>query len=320
VKVLVTGCAGFIGSALVAKLLSQPSVTLVVGIDSFTDYYSKSAKESNIAESLSHPKFQLVSGDILETDVGVLLNDVEVVFHEAGQPGVRSSWGDEFALYTDRNVLATQRLLEAARKCQSLRRFVYASSSSVYGNATSYPTTEQTPTHPLSPYGVTKLAAEHMCVLYARNYGVPTVSLRYFTVYGPRQRPDMLFSRLMKAAFGKWELELFGTGEQVRDFTYIDDIVAANLAVGFKPVPEGAVFNVSGGSNVSVNQVIEIVNSFGGKGLSYSVLAPVKGDVTRTGGDSSRLALEVNWAPEVTIEDGLKSMFDHYEDLYGNNV
>lgn len=313
-KALVTGCAGFVGSSITEHLLSRTDVESVIGIDSFTDYYARELKQQNISE-IDDDRFQLLKDDILDLDLTEILRDVDVVFHQAGQPGVRSSWGDEFTLYTDRNVLATQRLLEASRSSSALKRFVYASSSSVYGNALRYPTTEDMATNPVSPYGVTKLAAEHLCVLYAKNYGVPTVSLRYFTVYGPRQRPDMLFSRIMKAAHGQWDLELFGTGEQVRDFTYVDDIVNANILSATQAVEPGAVFNVSGGSNVSVNDVLAIVDQLAESPLVYRNVSTVKGDVSRTGGDSKLIREVLGWEPKTSIEDGLASMYEHYSRL-----
>jgi UDP-glucuronate 4-epimerase len=228
VKALVTGVAGFIGGRIALRLLADGHD--VVGVDALTDYYDPGIKQANL-QRVEHPRFRFVEGDLNEVELAPLLADVEVVFHEAGQPGVRSSWGRDFGRYALDNVCATQRLLEEARGAERLRRFVYASSSSVYGEAERYPTEETDRPQPVSPYGVTKLAAEHLCSLYAHNYGLPTVSLRYFTVYGPGQRPDMAFTRFCRAVHEGRQIELYGTGEQVRDFTYVDDVVEANLRV-----------------------------------------------------------------------------------------
>ncbi len=244
-RVLITGVAGFVGSTLAAKLSEDPSVE-VVGIDSFTDYYPRAIKSDNVAD-LRDGRVELVEEDLATADLDALLDDVDTVFHQAGQPGVRMSWGRDFGIYLRQNVAATQVLLEAAQRSSSLERLVYASSSSIYGNAETYPTRETDRPQPVSPYGVTKLAAEHLCSLYASNFGVPTVSLRYFTVYGPGQRTDMAFTRFVRAAVLDEEITIFGDGEQVRDFTFIDDIVAANVLAAATDVPAGSVFNVAGG-------------------------------------------------------------------------
>ena len=228
-RALVTGAAGFVGSTLARRLLADGHD--VVGVDSVNDYYDRQLKRANLGR-LASTGFQFVEADLNAVDLRSLLAGTEVVFHDAGQPGVRSSWGSEFDRYVTDNVRATQRLLEAALHADRLRRFVFASSSSVYGDAERYPTEETDRPQPLSPYGVTKLAAEHLCTLYARNHGLPTVSLRFFTVYGPRQRPDMAFTRFCRAVSDGRQIEVYGTGEQVRDFTYVDDVVEANLQVG----------------------------------------------------------------------------------------
>lgn len=286
----------------------------MIGIDSLTDYYSRDLKLRNLS-LLQDDRFHFVQEDLLTANLAELMVGVDYVFHQAGQPGVRSSWGTEFDMYVERNVSATQRLLEAAKHSKTLKRLVYASSSSVYGDAETFPTSESTRPAPLSPYGVTKLSAEHLCVLYAKNFDVPTVSLRYFTVYGPRQRPDMLFTRIMMAAHGHWDLELYGTGDQVRDFTYVDDIVEANVLAALGPVEAGAVFNVSGGSNVSVNDVLNIVNSLAPSPLKFKSGDKVKGDVARTGGDSSLIYSSIGWEPKISISDGLATMYQYYADL-----
>lgn len=305
-SVLITGVAGFVGSALARRLLGEGEH--VIGVDAFTDYYDPALKKANLA-TLPVENFTFVNADLNMLDLDDLLTGVSVIFHEAGQPGVRSSWGTDFATYVDANVLATQRLLEAARRSPDLRRLVYASSSSVYGNATAYPTTEDAVPRPHSPYGVTKLAAEHLCTLYAGNFGVPTVSLRYFTVYGPGQRPDMAFNRFIRAALADEPIELYGTGEQVRDFTFVDDVVDANLRSATRDVPPGSVFNVAGGTSVTVNEVLDVLGGLLGHPLRVQRMEAVPGDVRRTGGSADRIRQALGWAPTVGIADGLRAQW-----------
>jgi UDP-glucuronate 4-epimerase len=306
VKALVTGVAGFIGSNIARRLLADGHD--VVGVDALTDYYDPQIKRSNLRRA-DDPRFRFVEGDLNTLDLASLLADTEVVFHEAGQPGVRSSWGRDFGRYASDNICATQRLLEEARQSGSLRRFVYASSSSVYGNAERYPTEETDRPQPVSPYGVTKLAAEHLCSLYAHNYGLPTVSLRYFTVYGPGQRPDMAFTRFVHAGS---PIQLYGTGEQIRDFTYVDDVVEANLRVGdadTAQVPAGAVYNVAGGSSVSMNEVLELLGTISGKEVRVERSAAVPGDVLRTGGTTDAIRRATGWDPKVGLREGLEEQY-----------
>ena len=308
-KALVTGVAGFIGSNIARRLLADGHD--VVGVDALTDYYDPQIKRSNLRRA-DDPRFRFVEGDLNTLDLASLLADTEVVFHEAGQPGVRSSWGRDFGRYASDNICATQRLLEEARQSGSLRRFVYASSSSVYGNAERYPTEETDRPQPVSPYGVTKLAAEHLCSLYAHNYGLPTVSLRYFTVYGPRQRPDMAFTRFCRWVHAGSPIQLYGTGEQIRDFTYVDDVVEANLRVGdadTAQVPAGAVYNVAGGSSVSMNEVLELLGTISGKEVRVERSAAVPGDVLRTGGTTDAIRRATGWDPKVGLREGLEEQY-----------
>lgn len=306
-KVLVTGAAGFIGSTLTHRLLADGHD--VVGVDSMTAYYSRDLKQQNLNE-LTGERFTFIDGDLSTMDLKALLTDVSVVFHQAGQPGVRASWGEEFASYIKENVSVTQALLEAAKSSHSLKKFVYASSSSVYGNAERFPTTELDRPEPMSPYGVTKLAAEHLCSLYARNYDVPTVSLRYFTVYGPKQRPDMAFTRFLTSAIKGLPISIYGDGEQIRDFTYVDDIVEGNVRAGMGEAEPGTVVNLSGGSNVSVNHTLKIIEEMAQRPLNVHYTRAVDGDVVRTGGDSSLARKILNWSPAVAINDGLAKHYD----------
>jgi UDP-glucuronate 4-epimerase len=303
---LVTGVAGFIGSTLARRLLADGHE--VVGVDALTDYYDPRLKRDNLRD-IEHPRLRLVEADLNAVDLAALLADVDVVYHQAGQPGVRKSWGTDFDAYLQGNVGATQKLLEAALQAPRLTRFVYASSSSVYGNALRYPTQESDRPRPLSPYGVTKLAAEHLCTLYAQNYGLPTVSLRYFTVYGPRQRPDMAFTNFCKAVRDGVEIPVFGTGHQVRDFTYVDDVVEANVRVAAADIPAGAVFNVAGGTSTTVNEVIELLGEISGRTPSVRRGDPVPGDVERTGGSTAAIEAATGWAPTVPLQEGLAEQY-----------
>ncbi|HEY0240553.1 MAG TPA: NAD-dependent epimerase/dehydratase family protein [Friedmanniella sp.] len=314
-RALVTGVAGFVGSNLARQLLREGHE--VVGIDVLTDYYEVSIKRGNLA-SILETGFTFVEADLNTVDLGALLADVDWIFHQAGQPGVRMSWGKDFAIYVRQNIEATQRLLEAAKDSPNLKRLVYASSSSIYGNAERYPTSEEDRPQPVSPYGVTKLAAEHLCSLYASNFGVPTVSLRYFTVYGPGQRTDMAFTRFVRAAVLDELISIYGTGEQIRDFTFVDDVVAANIAAASTAdVPPGTVLNVAGGSNVSVLDTLAIINGLNGRPLRVEHTESVKGDVFRTGGDTAKITRVLGWKPTVTIEEGLARHLDWARRTFG---
>ncbi|BAH56178.1 NAD-dependent epimerase/dehydratase family protein [Rhodococcus opacus] len=312
---LITGVAGFIGSTLARRLISEGIE--VRGVDSLTDYYDPDLKKSNLA-SIPKSRFEFVEGDLNTLELSDLLRGVEFVFHQAGQPGVRKSWGSEFDLYALDNVQATQRLLEAVKTDGSrIKKLVYASSSSVYGNALQYPTVESDTPRPLSPYGVTKLAAEHLCSLYGENFGIPTVSLRYFTVYGPGQRPDMAFTRFFRAVLQGDSIEVYGTGDQIRDFTYIDDIVEANIAAAFSDVPPASVYNVAGGSSVSLNETIKIIGDITKRPVEISSGGTVAGDVFRTGGSTAKISSELGWSPIVPIDDGLEKQYQWARDVFG---
>ncbi len=298
---LVTGAAGFIGSHLAERLVAEGHA--VRGVDCFTDYYPRADKEANLAGLRREPRFELVEAGLAETDVAPLLRGVATVFHQAAQAGVRRSWGKEFLSYARNNVVATQRLLEA---CKDARpgRVVYASSSSVYGDSDDIPLKESSLPRPVSPYGVTKLAAEHLCRLYTVNYGIPTVSLRYFTVYGPRQRPDMAFHIFLRAMLEGRPIEIFGDGEQTRDFTFVGDVVDANLRAMTRGAP-GETYNVGGGARTSLSAVIDLLEEIGGAGLRREMKDVQKGDVRHTLADVTRAERDLGYARGVALKEGL---------------
>lgn len=306
-KLLVTGVAGFIGSATARSLVNLGHD--VVGVDCLTDYYSRDIKLANLATIVSD-RFVFHEADLLRADLRLLLHDVDRVIHLAGQPGVRGSWGQQFEVYTERNVLATQHLLEAAKESPNLKKLVYASSSSIYGNAVEHPTHESSTPQPVSPYGVTKLAGEHLARLYAWNHGVPTITLRYFTVYGPGQRPDMAFTRFIKAALTGDEISVYGTGGQIRDFTYVDDVVQANISAAIEFTEPGIVLNVAGGSNVSMNEVLTLVSDLTGEDLNVRRLGAVAGDVFRTGGSTAAIEESLGWRPRTSLSEGISQQVD----------
>lgn len=303
-RALVTGGAGFIGSHLTEALLDAGEQVRVV--DCLTDYYAVSQKEANLDRLAPRAGVEIVRADLREAELHPLLDGVDVVYHLAGQPGVRLSWAEGFEAYDSCNILATQRLLEACRE-RPVQRVVFASSSSVYGEAPRYPTTEDDLPRPRSPYGVTKLAAEHLCTLYAATWGLPTVSLRYFTVYGPAQRPDMSFHRLCEAALGRGVFPLLGDGSQVRSFTYVDDVVEANRRAATADVEPGTVLNVAGGSSVALSEVIALVEELAGSEVPVDRKPAAPGDVYRTGGSIERIHELLGWEPKIELRDGLRA-------------
>ena len=298
-RVLVTGAAGFIGSHLVDRLLAEGRE--VLGVDAFTGYYSRRTKERNLEDALGNSKFRLVEGDLLDLDLDALLEGVECVAHLAGEPGVRRSWGSNFPRYVARNVLTTERLLEAVGKKEGVR-FVYASSSSVYGSDPGRPVGEDHPRSPASPYALSKLAAEELVGLYARERGVPGTVLRYFTVYGPRQRPEMALSRFLFAALGGRPVDVFGDGEQRRDMTYVSDAVEATVAALGAPA---GVYNVGGGNRASVGEMIEAVRKATGADFEVRHGPEARGDVRSTWADSSRAEDLLGYRPRVDLERGV---------------
>ena len=301
-RCLVTGCAGFIGSHLAEKLVGLGFES--IGVDCFTDYYHRSIKESNLTNLLENKLFTFIEANLLNVNLIDLLDGVDYVFHEAAQAGVRNSWGKDFQIYTENNVLATQRLLEAAKEV-NLQKFVYASSSSVYGDAETYPTSEEITPKPISPYGVTKLAGEHLCLLYWKNFGVPAVALRYFTAYGSRQRPDMAFFKFITALLERREIVIYGDGQQTRDFTFVSDVVDANL-LAMKADVVGDVFNIGGGSRVTVNKVIEMLEEITENHALIRHIEKQKGDVRHTSADIRKAQEILGYHPAVAIQQGLE--------------
>jgi nucleoside-diphosphate-sugar epimerase len=303
VRAVVTGCAGFIGSTLVDALLAAEHS--VVGVDNFSPYYDRASKRQNLSSALANERFRFIEADLRTAALGPIIDGCDVLFHQAGQPGVRLSWSDGFSEYESANVLATQRLLEAAVHA-GRPRVVYASSSSVYGRAPSYPTTELDLPAPHSPYGVTKLAGEHLCNLYGANWLLPTVSLRYFTVYGPRQRPDMAIHRIVDAGLDGTPFQLYGDGSAVRDFTYVGDVVAANLAAATADVAPGTVINVAGGGDISMTGLLQLTGDVLGRPIAVDRQPAQPGDVSRTGGSIERAARLLRWSPAVSLADGVR--------------
>ena len=308
-RALVTGCAGFIGSHLTESLLADGHG--VVGVDCFNDNYGRSEKRANLVKAMEWESFDFVPLDLSRGSLHDLLQECDAVFHLAAEPGVRSSWGARFEAYIRNNLTATQHLLEAAMAAPH-KPFVYASSSSVYGQAETLPTTEDTLLKPFSPYGVTKLAAEQLVHAYHGNFGVSGVSLRFFTVYGPRQRPDMAFSRFCKAAVTGEEIVVFGDGEQTRDFTYVADIVTALRSAADTPAAAGGIYNLGGGSRVSVNQAIGLLGELSGKPLNVRYEPTEHGDVRDTGADTTRARRDLGFDPQTSFADGLKAEFDYF--------
>jgi len=301
---VVTGAAGFIGSHLCEALIARGME--VVGVDCFTDYYDPAIKRRNVEALQSGPRFRLLELDLASADLAQL-PPARWVFHQAAQPGVRASWGAEFADYARHNVLATQRLLERY-KGSSVERVVVASSSSVYGDAERMPTGEGDLPRPFSPYGVTKLAAEHLALLYARNFALPAVALRYFTVYGPRQRPDMGFNRFVAALLAGKPIGVYGDGEQTRDFTFVGDAVAATIAAARTGVP-GTAYNIGGGSRVTVNEVLEIVQRVVGRRVTVRREPVQKGDMRDTYADTALARQDLGFMPPVPLDQGLESEY-----------
>jgi nucleoside-diphosphate-sugar epimerase len=313
-RCLITGVAGFIGSHLADHLLAEGHE--VCGIDAFIDYYPRFIKERNLEVSRSWRRFTFIEGDLLDLDLPLLLEGIDWIFHQAAQAGVRTSWGKDFSRYVNCNILATQRLLEAALQVKSVQRFVNASSSSIYGETTKLPVVESATPQPFSPYGVTKLAAEHLCTLYHRNFDLPTASLRYFTVYGPRQRPDMAFHRFCKAILQHQPICIYDEGQQTRDFTYISDVIEANIRAATTHDAIGQVLNIAGGSCVTVKHVVQLLQEIAGMPVNMTFEKKQQGDVRDTFADTRLAKRLIEYHPEVSLYEGLRQEFEYIRTLY----
>ena len=305
--VLVTGCAGFIGSHLTEALLADG--VDVVGVDCFNENYGRAQKLRNLDRARDWDAFDFVPIDLARGDLGGIVAECEAVFHLAAEPGVRASWAERFEHYLRNNVLATQHLLEAARATPE-RPFVYASSSSIYGQAETLPTAEDVTPRPFSPYGMTKLSAEQLCAMYHANYGLHTVALRYFSVYGPRQRPDMAFTRFCRAALDGAPIDVFGDGSQSRDFTYVGDVVDATRAASAAPRAAGGAFNVGGGSRVSLMDAIALIEEIAERRLEIHHHPSQSGDVRHTAADITAARRELGYDPRVSFAEGLRSQWE----------
>lgn len=317
-SVLVTGAAGFIGSHLCDALVARGE--RVLGLDDFNPYYDPALKRRNVEQLCGRPGFTLIENDINSLgndELDALIARCGVVYHLAAQPGVRASW-DDFNSYVIRNITLTHRLLEAARRTISpggkLQRFVLASTSSIYGDAEDLPTAETAPPLPVSPYGVTKLAAERLALLYAANFSVPVTALRLFSVYGPRQRPDMGFNIFFDSVLKAAPIEIFGDGKQTRDFTYVSDVIAAMLAAATAGGVIGQVINIGGGHRVSLTEVLDVIEHVVGRSVDRKFTPPMKGDARHTAADISKARALLGYAPAVSLAQGLRAEWEWIRD------
>ena len=309
-KVVVTGAAGFIGSHLSERLLARGHE--VVGIDSFTDYYSREAKERNLAAARGHSRFTFKDVDLASDELAPALEGASIVYHLAGRPGVRAALM-QFDQYWRENVLATQRLLEAL-KGRDLKCLVYAGSSSVYGDAEVFPTAETALPAPLSPYGVTKLAGEHLAYVYWKNFQLPAVRLRYFSVYGPRMRPDLMLSRAMQAMSEGRTFDVYGDGEQTREFTYVTDAVEGTILAAERGSP-GDLYNLGGGSSVTVNHVLDMLAETAGMEMKRRHVERQPGDHRRAGASITRARIQLGWEPRTALREGLAAQWRWFQEL-----
>ncbi len=304
---IVTGVAGFIGSHLAEKLLANGFK--VIGIDCFTDYYSKEIKKNNMISFQNNKNFKLIEEDLMKLDLIPIIKECEFLFHEAAQPGVRASWGKQFDTYVKDNILVTQKILESAKEVKTLEKIVMASSSSIYGEQEGIMVEGKTIPSPISPYGVTKLASENLGLTYASNYNLPVTSLRYFTVYGPKQRPDMAFTKFIKANLSGDKISIFGDGNQIRDFTFISDIIDANLKCMESNI-HGNVLNIGGGKTHSVIEILSIIEEITGLKNKLIFTLKQKGDVKRTESDITNAKKIINYFPKINVFEGLTNQIN----------
>ena len=311
---LVTGVAGFIGSFLAERLLKDNFK--VIGIDSFTNFYSKKIKLKNIEICKKNKNFSLIQKEIQKIDLIPIFKKVDYLFHMAAQPGVRTSWGKCFENYSINNILVTQKLLEQAKISKSLKKIVIASSSSVYGNQSCKMNESKTKTNPVSPYGVSKLAAEHLVSAYVENFNLPVIMLRYFTVYGPRQRPDMAFMRFVMKSILKKPITIYGNGTQKRNFTYIDDVIDATISSA-NIDNTGEIINIGGGEVISISKVISILKNICNYEPKILYKPFSNGDVLRTEADINKAKRLLNFKPKTSLKNGL---FLEYEYAKRNKI
>jgi len=312
-KILVTGAAGFIGSHLCEKLLMD-SGNEVIGVDTFIGPTPRKLKQQNVKNLLQQSRFQLLEVDLLTVDLKSMLSDVDVIYHLAGMPGVRSSWGKDFDPYVTNNILVTQRLLEAAKDLP-LKKFIYASTSSVYGEKVGK-VTEDAYLTPLSPYGITKLTGEHLCHVYLRSYNVPVVTVRFFTVYGPRQRPDMAFHRFIAQILKGEPVTIFGDGNQSRDFTYISDCIEGIFPLAYQEGLIGQTINIGGKERATVNEVIALIEQMTGKQASFHYSETVSGEPRHTWADISNAQKLLGYNPNISLKEGLAKEVDYIRFVY----
>ena len=306
-NILVTGACGFIGTNLCQSLLQDGY--FIIGIDAFTENYELRIKRENQRVLEQYEKFSLIECDLLDVDLAPLVEGIDVIFHLAGQPSVHNSWGEDFQVYSNRNIVLTQKLLRAANEAK-VKRFINSSSSSIFGRVNSTPTKENDRKNPISPYGVTKLAAENLVTLYGSELGLSTVSLRYFTVYGPRQRPDMAFNKLIRAGKIGESFPLHGDGSQVRDFTYVDDVVEANKLAAFANLESGTVLNIGGGSPISMKKAIEMLEEIMERRIEIKFTPLGPGNPMVTTSDCTAALTTLGWKPKMDIYNGLKAQFE----------
>jgi UDP-glucuronate 4-epimerase len=315
-RVLITGCAGFIGSHLTEACLAGGDE--VLGVDCFNNNYARDAKLRNLRIARDWDGFEFVPIDLAQGALRSLVEESDVICHLAAEPGVRLSWGRRFESYVRNNVLATQHLLEAA-SMQPEKRFIYASSSSIYGQSESFPTSERTIPAPNSPYGLTKLDGEHLCSIYRQSFGVETVILRYFSVYGPRQRPDMAFSRFCRAALSDSPIEIYGDGMQTRDFTFVADVISATQAAATAADLAGAVMNIGGGSRISLGDAVGVLGEVSGRKIERRLLDPQPGDVRDTAAAIDQAQARIGYEPRTSIEEGLAAQWEWAQTQYAGD-
>ena len=311
-RYLVTGTAGFIGSYIAKALLDRGDE--VIGIDCFTDHYPRRVKEDRIRPLMDYRNLEFIEDNILNADLPSLVERVDVIIHEAAQPGVRSGWDDSFEIYSRNNIEATQKLLYAAKDAD-IRKFVFASSSSVYGDAEEMPTREDSPTRPLSPYGITKLTCEHLCRIYWKYFGVPTIVLRHFTVFGPKPRPDMAHTIFTRAILSGEQIKIYGDGEQSRGFTYVSDIVDATISAAESQI-ENEIFNIGGGVTATINEMIGILEEITGKKANLTYTESWRGDARHTYPDISKAERMLGYQPKVGLKEGLVEVVQSIREFY----